>query len=436
MAVTETALFAGLAADFELRLLLIPLITGLIGYATNWVAIRFLFYPLDFVGVRVPGLKTIAPSLPRKLRQIPGVMKGKVGWQGIIPSRSEKMGSIAAEKGVAKIASEREFYEAFDPNLIATHIVSNSSEEIHEMADEILHQEYPELWQSMPAQMRGLIHARIQAQLPTIADRITARIGENVNEMLDANEMITDIIHENPEIGNRMFLEVGDRELRFVINSGFYIGTFLGFFSIPLFLYIDSWWVLPLAGVVVGYMTNWIAVNLIFYPLHERKVGPFRLQGIFVRRQQTVAKTYAELVAEQVVTVGNLAHNLLTGSQSDRTRKMIRDSIRPEVDRAVGLAQPIVRITSGSEQYDRVREAFAEEGIDKTLRPLQDPQFNEERSAAIEKLIRERMYELPPEEFVGLLRPAFEEDEWMLFVIGGVLGFVAGWLQLLVVTSV
>jgi len=436
VAVTETALFAGLAADFELRLLLIPLITGLIGYATNWVAIRFLFYPLDFVGVRVPGLKTIAPSLPRKLRQIPGVMKGKVGWQGIIPSRSEKMGSIAAEKGVAKIASEREFYEAFDPNLIATHIVSNSSEEIHEMADEILHQEYPELWQSMPAQMRGLIHARIQAQLPTIADRITARIGENVNEMLDANEMITDIIHENPEIGNRMFLEVGDRELRFVINSGFYIGTFLGFFSIPLFLYIDSWWVLPLAGVVVGYMTNWIAVNLIFYPLHERKVGPFRLQGIFVRRQQTVAKTYAELVAEQVVTVGNLAHNLLTGSQSDRTRKMIRDSIRPEVDRAVGLAQPIVRITSGSEQYDRVREAFAEEGIDKTLRPLQDPQFNEERSAAIEKLIRERMYELPPEEFVGLLRPAFEEDEWMLFVIGGVLGFVAGWLQLLVVTSV
>ncbi len=417
------------------RLLLIPFITGLIGYVTNWVAIRFLFYPVDFVGVGVPGLKKLAPVLPRKLRQIPGVMKGRVGWQGIIPSRSEKMGSIAAEKGVAKIATEREFYEAFDPEQISAQIVRNSQDEIRRLTDEILREEYPELWQNTPKQVRELIHARVQNQLPDIADNITEQIGENINEVLDANEMITDHIDRNPEIGNRMFLEVGDRELRFVINSGFYIGTFLGMFSIPLFLYVGRWWVLPLAGVAVGYMTNWIALRLIFYPLRERKVGPLRLQGIFIKRQQTAAETYAKLVAEEVVTVTNLAHNLLYGSRADRTRKMIRDAIRPEVDRAVGLAGPIVRIASGGEQYDRVRDAFAEEGIDRTISPLHDPEFNEERSEAIEMLIRERMATLPPEEFVGLLRPAFEEDEWMLVVLGAVLGFVAGWLQLLVVTG-
>lgn len=420
----------------EWRLLLIPFITGLIGYATNWVAIRFLFYPIDFVGIRVPGLKRLAPLMPRKLRQIPGMMEGRLGWQGIIPSRSEKMGSIAAEKGVAKIATEREFYEALDPEEISAHMVQNSQEEIRQLTDEVLRKEYPELWRSIPRQVRELIHARVEDQLPEIADNITEQIGENINEVLDANEMITDHIDRNPELGNRMFLEVGDRELRFVINSGFYIGTFLGVFSIPLFLSIDRWWVLPLAGVAVGYMTNWIALRLIFYPIRERRVGPFRLQGLFVRRQQAAAETYAKIVAEEVVTVGNLAYNLLHGSRADRTRKMIRDAIRPEVDRAVGLAGPVVRITSGGEQFERVREAFAEEGIDRTISPLHDPAFNEERSAAIEQLIKERMRELPPEEFIGLLRPAFEEDEWMLVVLGGILGFVAGWLQLLVVTGI
>jgi uncharacterized membrane protein YheB (UPF0754 family) len=429
--VTELAVL-----PFDWRLLLIPLITGLIGYATNWVAIRFLFYPLDFVGLRVPGLKTIAPALPRKARQIPGIMQGKVGWQGIIPSRSEKMGNIAAEKGVAKLANEREFYEAFDPEKIAAQIATNSGDEMRELTDEVLRKEYPELWRSMPEQVRELIHARVQERLPHIAENITDQIAENIDEVLDAKEMITDHIDRNPETGNRMFLEVGDRELNFVINSGFYIGTFLGMFSIPLFLYIDRWWVLPVAGVAVGYLTNWIALHLIFYPIEERKVGPFRLQGVFTKRQQSAGKVYAELVAEEVVTVSNLAHNLLHGNQSDRTRKMIRDAIRPEVDRAVGLAAPVVRITSGSDQYERVREAFAEESIDKTIDPLYDPEFNEERSEAIESLIYERLCALPPEEFIGLLRPAFQEDEWMLVMLGAVLGFVAGWLQLLVVTGV
>jgi len=420
---------------FEWRLLLIPLITGFIGYATNWLAIRFLFYPIDFVGVRVPGLKTLAPALPRRLRQIPGIMKGKVGWQGIIPSRSEKMGNIAAEKGAAKLATEREFYEAFDPEEIAGQIATNSSTEIRDLTDEVLRTEYPELWQNTPVQVRELVHARVQRRLPHIAENITDQIAEHIDEVLDAKELITDHIDRNPETGNRMFLEVGNRELDFVIKSGFYIGTSLGTFSIPLFLYIDRWWVLPVAGVAVGYMTNWIALHLIFYPIEEQKLGPFRLQGVFTKRQQNVSETYAKLVAEEVVTVSNLAHNLLHGNQSDRTRKMIRDTIRPEVDRAAGLAAPVIRITSGSDQYERVREAFAEESIDKTIHPLHDPEFNKERSEAIERLIYERLVALPPEEFIGLLRPAFQEDEWMLVMLGATLGFVAGLLQLLVVTG-
>ncbi len=428
--------FISALPPFDWRLLLIPLITGLIGYGTNWVAIRFLFRPISFIGVRIPGLKGVAPALPRKLKQIPGIIEGKVGWQGIIPSRSAKMGSIAAEKGVAKIADEYEFYQRFDPDRIATHMVANSREEIREMTDEILRSEYPELWRNAPPQVRQLIHARIQSQLPDIADSVTDKIGENVDELLDVNMMITNHLDNHPELVNRLFLEVGERELKFIIRSGFYIGTFLGIFTIPLFLYIDQWWVLPVAGVIVGYLTNWIALKIIFQPIEERRFGPLRLQGLFIKRQPIAAEKYAEIVADEIVTIGNVADNLMYGRQSDRTRKMIRDAVRPEVDRAVGLAGPFIRMTSGSNQYERVRERFAAESVDKTLDPLSDPEFNDERSTAIRELMTTRIKALPPEGFVELLRPAFEEDEWMLILLGAVLGFVAGWIQLLVVTGI
>ena len=417
----------GLPYGLEWRLLLILLITGIIGYGTNWVAIQLLFHTLEFVGVRTPGMKEVAPALPRKLKQIPGVVEGRVGWQGIIPSRSARMGTIAAEKGIAKIATEREFYEEFDPEHIATHMVTSARGEIRQLTEDVFREEYTELWTNAPEGVRELVHARVQGRLPRVADEITEKIGDNIDELLDINRMITSHLNENPELLNRLFLEVGDRELKFIINSGF--------LTIPLFLAIDSPFVLPAAGVFVGYATNWIALKVIFLPIEERRLGPLRLQGLFIKRQPEAAEKYAEIVADEIVTIGNIAENLMYGSQSDRTRKMIRDSIRPEVDRAVGIAGPAIRLTTGSEQYEEVRETFATESVDRTVEPLQDPEFNEERSEAIRRLITNRIKSLPPVDFVGLLRPAFVEDEWMLILLGAVLGFVAGWIRLAVVTA-
>lgn len=421
---------------FEWRLLLIPLITGVIGYGTNWVAIRLLFRPIDLVGVEVPGLASVAPSLPRKLRQIPGVVEGKLGWQGIVPSRSTRMGAIAAEKGISKMATEREFYEAFDPDAIAAHVVENSRAEIHDLVDDLLREEYPELWGEAPEPLRELVHARIDARLPHVAAAITEGIGENVDQFLDVNEMITEHLGGHPELLNQLFLDVGHRELRFIVNSGFLLGGFLGIFTIPLYVYIDSWWVLPVAGVAVGYLTNWIALKIIFLPIEERRIGPFRLQGLFIKRQPEAAAEYAEIVSDEIVTIGNVAGNLMHGTQADRTRTMIRNAIRPEVDRAAGLAGPLVRLATGTEEYEALRDTLANETVSRTMAPLRDPEFNEARSGEISALLSERLRELSSEEFVGLLRPAFVEDEWMLVVLGGLLGFVAGWLQLLVVSAV
>jgi hypothetical protein len=43
---------------------------------------------------------------------------------------------------------------------------------------------------------------------------------------------------------------------------------------------------------------------------------------------------------------------------------------------------------------------------------------------------------LPPTDYALMLRSAFKEDEWLLILIGAFLGFIAGWLQLLLVTAI
>ena len=88
----------------------IPFFTGIIGWLINWSGLWMLFKPINFWGFRVPGLKEIASVLPRKLQEVPGWMDGGFGWQGIVPARAAKMGSIAVDKVIAKLGTPAEFY--------------------------------------------------------------------------------------------------------------------------------------------------------------------------------------------------------------------------------------------------------------------------------------------------------------------------------------
>ena len=86
---------------------------------------------------------------------------------------------------------------------------------------------------------------------------------------------------------------------------------------------------LPIGGVIIGYVTNWLALWMIFEPTEPRKIGPLKLHGLFLRRQPEVAGVYAEIIADDIVTANNIGDELLNGRRSDRTRQMIEDAMRP-----------------------------------------------------------------------------------------------------------
>jgi uncharacterized membrane protein YheB (UPF0754 family) len=412
------------------NLITIPLFTGAIGYLTNWSGVWMLFNPIHFKGFRVRGLNSVASLLPRKIQQIPGVAHGGIGWQGIIPSRAAKMGSIAVDKGIAKLGKPSEFYEQLEPDLIAEHILDTARGDIREVTERILEREHPGLWHDLPPQLRERVHQRVEQQLPEIVHEVTDDIGANIEHLMDVKLMVIRRIEERPELANRIFQDVGRKELRFIINFGFFFGAALGFPMVFITEAAPYWWVLPIGGVIIGYVTNWVALFMIFQPVHPVRIGPLKLQGLFIRRQPEVADVYAGIIADDIVTLSNMGDELLHGPQSDRTRRMIETRLRPAVDRSIGVARPAVRLAVGTRQYDAIREAIATEAVEYTMTPLSDPEFNRRQSGEIRQLIGDRMRELPVEDFQELLRSAMREDEWLLLLHGAVLGFAAGCLHL------
>jgi len=415
-----------------ISLLTIPLFSGAIGYATNWTGVWMLFHPLRFRGFRLPGLAPLAKLLPRRVQQVPGVMVGGVGWQGIIPSRAAKMGSIAVDKGIAKVGSARDFYDQLDREALAEHVLASAREEIHELVERVMVREHPQLWRDLPPRLRARIHRRVEEQLPEVIPEVVDEIGDNIDQLLDPKLMVIRHIEAHPELANKVFGAVGDKELKLIINLGFVFGFVFGIPVAVLTAVLGSPLVLLVCGPIVGWVTNWLAILMIFEPVTPRKVGPFTLHGMFLRRQHEASDVYAHVVADDIVTVHNIAVELLHGVRADKTRVVIANALRPAVDRAAGPLLPAVRLAVGPREYDAIREGVAAESVEHTITPMTDPEFNRRQARQLHALFVERMRELPPADFSEMMRSAMREDEWLLLAHGAVLGVIGGLLHLAV----
>ena len=388
----------------------IPFVAGIIGWATNWVAIKLTFKPLEFVGLR--------PVL---------------GWQGIIPSKATKMAEIFVDKTMFRLGTLKELFLSMEPELISDHIAKVMDGRMEAYTDEILYLRHPRVWRLLPQPVRENVYQRVREEMPGLIENLMADAADEIEDLIDFKHMLVTRLEGDKELLNRLFLEAGSEEFKFIVRSGLYFGFLFGLVQLGVWIFYKSWWVLPAFGILVGYATNWLAINMIFRPLHPKKILRWTVQGLFLRRQREVAAVWCKLVSTEIITLQHIIYAMLYGSRAEHAKELIKRHIRPVADRVIETYRPAAQVVVAEETLDEIRDSVGEKAVAVSTDPFDHWPFNRDRAKRAEELLRERMESLPPQEFQDLLRPCFEEDELKLILTGAVLGLLAGIGQLVFV---
>lgn len=385
----------------------IPIVAAVVTWAHVWFAMKMVFYPLEFVGIWEPWL----------------------GWQGIVPRKAGKMAGIVVDNTLAKLGSLSEIFREMDPEKIARHVSDGLMERIEDMVDEIMNEKNRVLWENLPVSLKKRVYARVRRQTPEIMEGLVIDLGENIEDLIDLKAMVVRQMEGDRALVVRVFQEVGSPEINFIVNASFWIGLSLGFLQMFVWYFFPHEWGLPIYGAVLGYATNWIALAMVFRPLNPIKIGPWRLQGLFLKRQPEISEKFAELSTIEMVSLKHLVNEMLTGTYAERTRALIRRHIGPLLEG--GVVRTAIQLTVGPTGYATLKRTIVEKAATLSLAPLANPQFNQDRAKVIASIFSTRMKAMTSQEFQDLLRPAFQEDEWIVIMLGGVLGFIAGWIQYL-----
>ncbi|HEY4714351.1 MAG TPA: hypothetical protein VIH30_08970 [Aquirhabdus sp.] len=406
-------------------------VAAIVTWMHVWMALNMMFYPIKFFGIRLG-------SIP-------------LGWQGIVPRKAGKISGILVDQTLSKLGSLQEFFHAMDPTEMAKIIGDDIAEELEYLIDEVMLERNPTLWENLPYSVKRRIYSQAHKQMPVVMLDIVTELTFNVENLVDMREMIVRKMENDRLLMVQMFLKVGQKEINFIWHISALIGLIFGLFQMVIFLVVPWPWTIIFWAALWGFLTNWIAIWMVFNPIEPinirfpqifrfsksfpyvlptlPKIGTLAWQGAFMRRQPEVSAVFAEVVTQDLITVKSIMSEMMYGTQANKTRRILKRHINVVME--TPLLRTVLQMSIGPTEYAKLKSDLVDKSIEATMKPVSSVALNQSRGRKIYEIFHERLLNLTPPEFQNLLRPAFHEDEWILIVLGGVTGAIAGVIQLI-----
>lgn len=388
---------------------MIPCVAALVGWFTNYLAVQMIFYPIKFRG------------LPIYIRE--EVPLGLLGWQGIVPCKTRPMSDAMVDMVTTQLLSVKEVFGRLNPRkmakLLAPEVPKMAQEIVNDLAPVKFIQSVPEMiFSGLPAESKSIISFWNLDFLTNLC----SSVQQNVESVFNIrNCVVNQMMQDRAKLG-QLFRACGQKELDFLTNSGLWFGFLLGLIQMAVALFWDNPWSLSIGGGIVGLATNWLALKWIFEPVNPTKVGPFILQGQFLRRQKEVAKEFSHFFATRILKSEQVWNSILTDpSTTPAFAKLFGQQFERflnQVTRGLGfMLEPEVVALATKEALGKLPQHVhvLYDYIDNTLN--------------LEESLRISMEKMSSAQFERVLHPIFEEDELTLILAGAVLGFAAGLVQ-------
>ncbi|WP_238446293.1 DUF445 domain-containing protein [Desulforamulus ruminis] len=197
-----------------------------------------------------------------------------------------------------------------------------------------------------------------------------------------------------------------------------------------------DWWAalsIPVISAFIGWITNLIAVKAIFKPYEPLRIPglPWGIQGVVPKRRAELAKSIGEIVEQELVKVDDLLQQMKSPEILDRITHSANESIRCMI---------IERIPSWVP--NTVRGVILEmmgDMLDKQM-PQVVRQIMEESGGGalgekikLAQLVEERLNAYDIKQIEALILKVASRELKHIELLGGVLGFIIGLVQVAIV---
>lgn len=185
--------------------------------------------------------------------------------------------------------------------------------------------------------------------------------------------------------------------------------------------------ILAIIGGLIGYITNVIAIKLIFRPINPIKIPILNIEiiGMIPKRKTEIATNIAKVVEEQFISVDEITDNMIT----EQDKQHIIDYIKVRVKLILSEKMTLIPSTIRNLVQNYVSEIIEDEireGIDELSEEMI---IKTKNRINIKEIIEDKINELDLYELETIILQIVKNELRHIEVLGLILGFFIGIVQ-------
>lgn len=179
----------------------------------------------------------------------------------------------------------------------------------------------------------------------------------------------------------------------------------------------------------IGWITNFIAIKMLFHPRRPVQVGSLTVQGIFPKRQKALAMNLAAVIEGELLSHDDIRQAMQRPEFSARIKDRILDGFSEFLSTRLGSLNPMIAMFLDGPMMEKVKGLLDKE-LDRIVPGLLETATGElENSLDFRRIIQDKIENLSMERLEILLMSIMAKEFRFIEVVGAVLGAFIGLIQ-------
>lgn len=194
-----------------------------------------------------------------------------------------------------------------------------------------------------------------------------------------------------------------------------------------------SWktWTVPLIGAFIGWITNWLAIKMLFHPRKPVKFLFITFHGIFPKNKPRIADKLGTVVQRDLINFTDIKDRLqdpdALNNFKEEIASRVDDALRDRIEKST-----LASILVPEQLIQSVHKTIVDE-IEANLPTVIGSSIDKiEERLDIQQLVKNKVSNFSDEKLEQLLLDITAKEFTFIEIIGGVLGLIIGIIQLII----
>lgn len=181
----------------------------------------------------------------------------------------------------------------------------------------------------------------------------------------------------------------------------------------------------PITGALIGWVTNYVAIKLLFRPHRPVEILGYRVQGVIPKRRKEIARSMARAIEKELLSSEDLASTLGKINWEEEVEKMVEEAVEHRFGSERLSRIPLVGVVSDNIRY-HVKYLLTKEIVSRLDSRKEAFASKVREHIDVKEMLVSKIDQLDLMRFEKLLTEFIARELKHLEYLGGVMGFLIG----------